>query len=309
MNLPDVQSDEPEITIDLSRVGVSGLKKHVKLAREKREPVVLISEFDVSVNLPGNRKGANLSRNLEAMNQVLEKAIDEPVVEIESLCAEVAKEILSRHNYAQKAVVSMESEYAVDREAPVSGSESQEVIEIFAKAVATGDEIKNKVGARVKGTTTCPCAQEIMAEKTKRILREKDLSDQEIEELIREIPIATHNQRGIGTISIEIDKEYFVPIEKLVEIIKDSMSSRIFGVLKRKDEAKLVEEAFNNPTFVEDVVRSMLSRIVEEFEHLPDEAKIEAKQVNKESIHSHNAFAERTATLGELRKEIQTYSN
>ncbi|PTD94453.1 GTP cyclohydrolase I FolE2 [archaeon SCG-AAA382B04] len=304
MKLPDVQADRPDITVDLSRVGVSGLKKHVKLAREQNDPVILISEFDMSINLPSYRKGANLSRNLEAMNTVLERAIDEPVVEIESLCAEVAKEILDRHEYGKKAFVSMESEYAVEREAPVSNQKSQEVIEIFAEAVATEEEVSNKVGARVKGTTTCPCAQEIMAEKIRESLSEKDLSKEEIDDLLDRIPIATHNQRGVGTISIKVPEEYFVPIERLVEIIKDSMSSEIFEILKREDEAHVVEEAFDNPTFVEDVVRSMVSDVVKDFSHLPDKAVVNAKQVNKESIHSHDAFAEVKSCLGDLRQEM-----
>lgn len=306
MNLPDVQAEKPDIEVDLSRVGVSGLKKHIKLAREQRDPVILISEFDMSVNLPSNRKGANLSRNLEAMNEVLEKAIDEPVMEIEVLCAEVAKEILNRHKYGKKAIVSMESEYAVQREAPVSNLKSQEVIEIFAKAIATNDKVINKIGAKVKGTTTCPCAQEIMAKKTRKILENKNLPQKKIEEILDEIPIATHNQRGIGTISIETDEDYFVPIEKLVKIIKNSMSSNIYEILKREDEAAIVEEAFDNPTFVEDSVRKMVANVVKEFDNLPNTAIVEAKQLNKESIHRHNAFAERIAEIGELRKEMDT---
>ncbi|MFQ6061877.1 MAG: GTP cyclohydrolase, FolE2/MptA family, partial [Methanosarcinales archaeon] len=107
IQLPDVQSDLPEIPINLTRVGVTGVKKLVEVARANKRPIILISIFDIFVDLPNTLKGANLSRNFEAIDEVLEKAISSPIYEIEELCGEVARKLLDRHEYASKAEVSM----------------------------------------------------------------------------------------------------------------------------------------------------------------------------------------------------------
>ncbi|WGI16818.1 GTP cyclohydrolase MptA [Methanonatronarchaeum sp. AMET-Sl] len=306
MTLPDVQADKPSVSVDLTRVGVSNIRKHVEIMKEDSDrPMILLSEFNISVDLPSDRKGANLSRNFEAIDEVLERALEKPVCEIESLCVEVAKEILDRHEYASRAEVNMESEFSMKKKAPVSEIRSQDIIKIFARAVATPEGVRNRVGTEVKGTTACPCAQGIMAERIREILGDIEVDRDKIDLILEEIPIATHNQRGRGTISIEAPVGYDVPIEKLIEIIERSMSSRIYELLKREDEAEVVEKAHKNPVFVEDAVRNMIAYIVDEFDNLPDNALVTAKQVNEESIHSHNAFAERVAELGELRKEIK----
>jgi GTP cyclohydrolase-4 len=116
--------------------------------------------------------------------------------------------------------------------------------------------------------------------------------------------MATHNQRGRGIISIEVEGDVYVSLEKIIEIIENSMSSSVFELLKRSDEARVVQTAHNNPKFVEDCVRTMAKNVVKAFEHLPDEAVVTAKQINEESIHRHNAYAERVAKIGDLRLEI-----
>jgi GTP cyclohydrolase IV len=125
-----------------------------------------------------------------------------------------------------------------------------------------------------------------------------------IYEFFDNIPMATHNQRGRGIISIEVSNGYKVSIDKIIRIIEESMSSNIYELLKRNDEAMLVETAHKNPKFVEDCVRTMAKKIVNEFTDLPDEAIITIKQINEESIHTHNAFAERIASLAELKSEL-----
>ncbi|NOR47562.1 MAG: GTP cyclohydrolase I FolE2, partial [Methanosarcinaceae archaeon] len=113
-----------------------------------------------------------------------------------------------------------------------------------------------------------------------------------------------HNQRGRGIISIKVGGDIDVSLEMIIEIIENSMSTSIFELLKRSDEAVVVERAHKNPKFVEDCVRTMAKNIVQTFTHLPDDAVITIKQINEESIHRHNAFAERVAKIGDLRTEI-----
>ena len=305
--LPDIQANQPEIPITLTRVGVTDVKKLVEVARKEKRPIVLVSTFDIFVDLPSNRKGANLSRNFEAIDEVLEEMIAAPVFEIEDLCGEVAKRLIDRHEYALNAEVRMKSEYILKRETPATKIKCQEVVNIFAEAKAIrGKEltIRKLVGAEVLGITACPCAQEIMIDKARKELKTLGVGNEVINKFLNKVPMPTHNQRGRGIISIEVHNSHFVSLEKIIEIIENSMSSQMFELLKRSDEAAIVERAHKNPKFVEDCVRSMAQKIVNQFPELPDDSIITIKQINEESIHRHNAFAERKSTLGELRNEI-----
>lgn len=309
VKLPDIQADKPQIPINLSRVGVTNVKKLVEVKRKDKRPIVLISTFDIFVDLPSHLKGANLSRNFEAVDEVLEKAINMPVYEIEQLCSDVAQSLLVRHEYATRAEVILKSEYVVKRESPSTKMECQEVVEIFAEATALRDDVKNMIvkkliGAEVIGMTACPCAQEIMRDNAMKELISLGIEDVKVAEFLHRVPMATHNQRGRGIVSIEVEGEDFVSLEKIIEIIENSMSSSVVELLKRADEAMVVQRAHQNPKFVEDCVRTMAKNLVKEFSHLPNEAIVTIKQINEESIHRHNAFAERVATFGELRGEI-----
>ncbi|SNQ62550.1 GTP cyclohydrolase MptA [Candidatus Methanoperedens nitratireducens] len=311
IHLPDIQANLPEIPITLTRVGVTDVKKLVEVARKDKRPIVLVSTFDIFVDLPSNRKGANLSRNFEAIDAVLEEMITAPVYEIEDLCGEVAKRLIDRHEYALNAEVRMKSEYIIKRETPMTKIKCQEVVNIFAEARAIrGEElnVRKLVGAEVLGITACPCAQEIMRDKAKKELKALGVKNEIIREFLKRVPMPTHNQRGRGIISIEVHDSNFVYIDRIINIIENSMSSQMFELLKRSDEAAIVELAHKNPKFVEDCVRTMAQKIVNEFSELPDDSIITVKQINEESIHRHNAFAERKSTLGELRQEIKNIS-
>ncbi|HMB45789.1 MAG TPA: GTP cyclohydrolase MptA, partial [Candidatus Methanoperedens sp.] len=262
---------------------------------------------DIFVDLPSDRKGANLSRNFEAIDEVLEEMIASPVYEIEDLCSEVAKRLIDRHEYALIAEVRMKSEYVLKRETPATKLNCQEVVNIFAEAKAIRGKIltiRKLVGAEVLGITACPCAQEIMVDKARKELKMLGVEFEVIRKFLNNVPMPTHNQRGRGIISIEVQNSHFVSLEKIINIIEHSMSSQMFELLKRTDEAMIVERAHKNPKFVEDCVRTMAQKVVKEFPELPDDSIIVIKQINEESIHRHNAFAERKSTLGELRQEI-----
>ncbi|MBI4363090.1 MAG: GTP cyclohydrolase I FolE2 [Euryarchaeota archaeon] len=313
--LADIQSLHPTVPINLTRVGITGVKKLVEVSRPgARRPIILISDFDLFVDLPARMKGANLSRNMEAMNEVLEEAVRRPIYEIEDLCGEVARRLLERHDYASRAEVRLRAELMVERKTPVTKIGCQEMVDIFSEARHTrGGEERKLVGAEVLGMTACPCAQEMMRDQAADALREFKLKPEQIERFLEKVPTASHNQRSRGIIAVETtDKprrggapqETRVPLETLIRIIEDSMSSEIFELLKRPDEAHVVHRAHTRPQFVEDCVRAMAQRVVEELDNLPGTALVTIKQVNEESIHRHDAFAERTATLGELRREL-----
>ncbi len=310
MILPDVQATRSEVAINLSRVGVTNVKKLVKVARPNKRPVILISTFNMYVDLPSDRRGANLSRNFEVIDEVLEDMVKSPVYEIEDLCSEVAKRLLVRHEYATRSEVHMDSELIVKRKTPSTGADSQKVVKVFAKAVAERSEkiqVRKVIGAEVVGITACPCAQEIMKTKAEEELRNLGVDQAVVDKFLMKVPMATHNQRGRGTISIEVLGEHVVPLFTIIDIIERSMSAMTFELLKRIDEYEVVARAHANPKFVEDCVRDMAKNVAAGFPEIPDDSIITMKQVNEESIHQHNAFAELKTTMGKLRSEIQKH--
>ena len=123
-----------------------------------------------------------------------------------------------------------------------------------------------------------------------------------ISEQLGELPVVTHNQRNVATLMIEVPSEYSIEADDLVKIVENSFSSPTFEILKRQDEGQIVYNAHENPKFVEDVVRDILKQILEKFTDLPDEVVVTARSESQESIHKHNAFAERVTTLSDLRK-------
>ncbi|MBE0517109.1 MAG: GTP cyclohydrolase I FolE2 [Methanophagales archaeon] len=316
-NLPDVQACSPDIKINLTRVGVKNVKKLVEVARAgAKRPVVLIPDFHIFVDLPSDIKGANMSRNLEAMYEVLEEALSTPTYDVEDLCSEVAKRLLLRHSYASTAEVGMKSEYMLKRRTPVMRISCQEPATIFAEARAyrtpseekdqkNGMRIKKIIGAEVAGMTACPCAQELMRERALEELTKLGIAKEDSNAFLDNIPLATHNQRGRGIICIEVEDDVKVPLDKIIGIIERSMSAKTYEILKRPDEAKVVEMAHRKPMFVEDCVREMAKRVVETFKDLPEDSIVTITQINEESIHQHDAVAERVASLGELRRELK----
>jgi len=309
MDLPDIQATRPEICINLTRVGVKNVQKLVEVARPHKRPVIFISTFDVFVDLPASLKGANLSRNFEVIDEVLQQAIEGEVKEVEQLCSTVARRLLDRHEYADRTEVRMRSKFMQKRETPVSHTPCHEVVTVYASAVARRNDsepfVRKSIGAEVTGMTACPCAQDIMKDRATTVLEEIGLTRDKIEKFFSEIPMATHNQRGKGYLCVETDDDQHVGLEKVISILKMSMSARIFELLKRGDESFVVMEAHKNPRFVEDCVREMAKQVLGGFSDLPADTVVTIKQTNEESIHQHDAYAERKATLAELKVEIE----
>jgi GTP cyclohydrolase IV len=306
--LPDVQASIPDVRINLTRVGVKNVKKLVEVHRHEKRPVIFISNFDVYVDLPGTLKGANLSRNFEVIDEVLQQATDGDVNMIEKLCSVVALKLHDRHEYADWTEVLMRSEFMVKRETPVSHTVCHEVVKVHARAIARrtfrDPIVRKSIGAEVTGMTACPCAQNIMKERAMRVLQDLNVDQQSIEAFFAEVPMATHNQRGKGFLCIETDDDQNVDLEKVISILKDSMSSGIYELLKRGDEGHVVLAAHKNPRFVEDCVRQMAKKVLAEFEYLSGDSVVTIKQTNEESIHQHDAYAERQATIAELIDEM-----
>ena len=308
-----MQSTCPDVRINLTRVGVKNVKKLVQVARTEKRPVIFISNFDVYVDLPGSLKGANLSRTFEVIDEVLQQAIDGTVNEIENLCSVVARKLLDHHEYADRTEVLMKSEFMVKRETPVSHTACHEVVKVHARAIARrtfrDPIVRKSIGAEVTGMTACPCAQNIMKDRANHVLTDLGVAQDKIDAFFAEVPMATHNQRGRGFLCIETDDDQHVDLEKIIRILKESMSAGIYELLKRGDEGAVVLAAHKNPRFVEDCVREMAKKVLAEFDYLSGDSVIIIKQTNEESIHQHDAYAERRATLAELYDELNSDKN
>jgi len=302
--LPDVQASSPDVTVGLSQVGVTGVEKLVKIARNGKRPIVLNAEFEVFVDLPSWRKGADMSRNMEVVDEILEEAVSEETYRVEDVCGDAAERLLDKHDYTTKAEVSMEAEYVVRDETPESGKPTQNTVDIIASATASAEGTREEIGARVTGMTVCPCSQQMMSGRAREKLRELDVAEDDVREFLAEVPQAGHAQRGHATLTVESEGAPEVDLNELIEVARDSMSARIYNLAKRPDEDHMTYQAHANAKFVEDCVRSMAQGVVREFPDLPDEAVVTMKQSNDESIHQHNAHAERQVEVGTVRREL-----
>nr|WP_202318923.1 GTP cyclohydrolase MptA [Archaeoglobus neptunius] len=303
--LPDVQLLKPEVPIGLSRVGATGIKKLVEVQREGKRPIILISSFDVFVDLPAHLKGVNLSRNFEVIDEVIETLTSQPIENIEDLVVEVAKNLLDRHEYATNAEAKMTAELIMRKRTPKTRQRTQEVVRIFGEAKISRNGKKLVfVGVEVTGITACPCAQELVRARSAERLAEMGFDDDAIQRILDAVPVASHNQRGRAMLKVQVTDSFKVPIAKLIEIAKTSMSYETFEILKREDELEVVEMAHRNTRFVEDGVRIMACNLLKAFPEAPDNVLAFLRQENEESIHQHNVVAERYATFGELRNEI-----
>ncbi|MFB6086057.1 MAG: GTP cyclohydrolase MptA [Halodesulfurarchaeum sp.] len=303
--LPDVQASKPDVTVGLERVGVTGVEKLVKIGRTSGRPLVLMAEFEVFVDLPRGRKGLDMSRNMEVIDETLEDAVSEPVYRVEEMCGEVAERLLTKHEYTSKAMVRMEAEYMIRDETPATERPTQSRVDFLASATAVdGEETREEIGARVDGMTVCPCSQGMMEERAREKLQNLEVDPAAVDEFLAAVPQAGHSQRGHATLTVEAPGDPEVDFRDLVEIARDAMSARIYNMAKRPDEDHMTHQAHVHARFVEDCVRSMAEQVVDTCEAVDDEAVITMKQENEESIHQHDAHAERVATMGELRSEV-----
>ncbi|MFW6142003.1 MAG: GTP cyclohydrolase MptA [Candidatus Saliniplasma sp.] len=290
----DVQNMKAEKRFKITRVGVTGVKKPIVVHRPWGD-VTLNAEIDVYVDLPSKQKGSHMSRNVEVTGEVVDKSVREPVDGLENLTAQMCEILLERHEYATYSEVEINADYFLEKKSPKDRS-SLENYTIKAKAEAVRDgELRKYIGVTAVGMNACPCAMETV----KNYYVQKY---PELEGSIDKIPFITHNQRNKSTVMMEVPDDEYIEVNDLIGIIEDSLSSSTHEILKRDDEAAVVIQAHENPKFVEDVVRDILSKLLEKYDHLPDSTHVDVKSESEESIHKHNAFAERVTTFGELRE-------
>ncbi len=301
----DVQAQAPTVQLSLSRVGVTAVEKVIRLRHNGVEQL-FSARFECVVDLGLDQKGAHMSRFEEVVNEAIGQVVlGESTFKAETLAEHIAQLVRERQG-ARRAEVTVEARFPEHKPAPVSGTQTQELYTLHGAAFSSELGTRRLIGVTAQGITACPCAQQLVASTARERLQTEGFDTDEIERILDAVPVATHNQRGLGTLHIGCTErcEDEIDARALLEIVEHSMSSEIYELMKRSDEAHVVEKAHRRPRFVEDCVREMIRGVVDEFPNLADAAFVSARQVNLETIHQHNVVAERFGTLGEIRAEL-----
>jgi len=250
--MKDVQNEPDHRNIDLTRVGIKGIKYPMNVLDRDNNSQATVATVNMYVHLPHRFKGTHMSRFVEALNDY---------------CADLNLktffEMLHRIKKtldAPAANLEISFPYFMKKKAPVSRVPSMMEYTCQYIGEINGDERKLHIGVRVPVCTLCPCSKEISTE-------------------------GAHNQRGIVSVTA-LFKEFFW-IEEIIEIVESSASSDVFALLKREDEKFLTEQAYSRPMFVEDVVREVTDKLSKD----PRFTVFSVEAENFESIHNHSAYA------------------
>jgi GTP cyclohydrolase I/GTP cyclohydrolase-4 len=297
----DVQSRPPGVPVGLSRVGVTGVEKVVRIRDE-----LFFARLECFVDLSHQQKGAHMSRFDEVVNEAIgEVVLSESTFRAETLAQHIAELVRARQG-ATRAEVTIAARYPEHKPAPISGVQTQEIYTLHGRAVAFEHGTRRIVGVSATGMTACPCAQELVSSRSRERLLADGFSPEEVARILERVPSATHNQRGLATLQIGCVEDCTEEIDAatLLAIAEGSMSSEIYELMKRSDELEVVEKAHRRPRFVEDCVREMVAGVVRGFPQLDGASFVCARQENLETIHQHNVVAERHGLLSELRGEV-----
>jgi GTP cyclohydrolase I len=255
----DVQNQLDDRRIPIDQVGVSDLRCPIVVLDRDHQQQQTVATLTMSVNLPHHFKGTHMSRFVEVLNEHRGEVTMRTLPTI--LCA------LKERLYAESARIHVAFPYFLERVAPASGARALMDYECSFVGELNGDHSDFVLGVRVPVTSLCPCS--------------KAISD-----------YGAHNQRGIIAINVRAvelptGEPELIWIEELVEIAERSASAPVYPLLKRSDERHVTMQAYDNPVFVEDIVRNIALRLQEDRRV----AWFEVHAVNHESIHNHSAFA------------------
>ena len=299
---PDLQAAAPEVALGLSSVGVTGVQKAVRVGAGRGEKLIAAT-IDCTVDLDPRQKGVHMSRFPELFEEAVEGVVEDDAFLVEDLAEHVARRVVDRQD-ALVAEVRITARYPYERRTPVTRLATQEMVSLIGIATASAAGTRRVVGVEATGVNACPCAQGMVRDHAAERLAQAGFDEDDVEQILDLVPVATHNQRGRGTLYVGT-AQVGINAERLVGVVESSMSSPIYELLKRPDELHVVEQAHRQPRFVEDSVRIALRGVLDAYPELADEDFLYSRQVNHETIHSHDVLAERYGTVAELRAELE----
>jgi GTP cyclohydrolase I/GTP cyclohydrolase-4 len=296
----DLQASLPEIQLGLTRAGVTGVQKAIQIRRDGHEKT-FAATISCTVDLDPAQKGVHMSRFPELFGEAIDAVVIGEAFLVETLAEHIARHIVDRQ-HALRAEVRIEAQYPLARRTPVTDLATQEIATLIGIAAASPAHVRRVVGVEAWGINACPCAQGLVRGAAADRLADAGFETADVDRILELVPLATHNQRGKGTLLVGTDAP--VNAQHLVDIVEQSMSSPVYELMKRPDELFVVEHAHLQPRFVEDSVRFALKATLDRHPDLADGDFLYAQQVNLETIHRHDVVAERTGTVGELRAEL-----
>ena len=297
----DTQASLPEVQLGLTRAGVTGVQKAIQIRHEGHEKT-FAATISCTVDLDPAQKGVHMSRFPELFGEAIDTVVIGEAFLVETLAEHIARHIVDRQ-HALRAEVRIEAQYPLSRRTPVTDLATQEIATLIGIAAASPAHVRRVVGVEAWGINACPCAQGLVRGAAADRLADAGFAVDDVDRILELVPLATHNQRGKGTLLVGTDAQ--MNAQHLVEIVERSMSSPVYELLKRPDELFVVEHAHLQPRFVEDSVRFALKAALDRHPDLADGDFLYAQQVNLETIHRHDVVAERTGTVGELRAELE----
>jgi GTP cyclohydrolase I/GTP cyclohydrolase-4 len=262
------------------RLGVTNIEKVIRIGQQ-----LYLATLDCFVE--------DAPRADEVINGVIgEVVLGEGGFKVEEFARRIAVEVRERAG-ALRAEVNIAARYPEYKPAPASGIPTQEIYTLLGAAIASGRGTRRKVGVTAQGMLASP----------REAPRLEGFTEAQIAMILEALPVATDDQRGLGTLSLELPEECDAELDAmaLLAIVEDSMSSEIYELMKRSDEGAIVDKATRRARYPEDCVREALRGVVEHFGGLPDDVVVSVRQESLETIHLHNVVVEWSGSLGELR--------
>ena len=249
--MEDIQNHKDNRDIDIDQVGVKGIRYPITVLDKAMGQQQTVAKINMYVNLPRYYKGTHMSRFVEILNEHSRR------ISLQNF-SQILEEMKDRLD-AESAHMEITFPFFIKKAAPVTGFEGlMEYKSTIKGSLHKGSDLVIMIHVPI--CTLCPCSKEI--------------SD-----------YGAHNQRGEVRLQIRFKK--FVWIEDLIRLVEQSASSDVFSVLKREDEKYVTEKAYNNPAFVEDIVREIAFKLNKD----PNITWFTVESENFESIHNHNAYA------------------
>src|SRR3954467_1124704 len=246
----DLQAAAPEVKLGLSRAGVTGVQKAVRIGRGRHEKLIAAT-IDCTVDLDPAQKGVHMSRFPELFEEAVEGVVGDDAFLVEDLAEHVATHIVERQD-ALLAEVHIRARYPYERTTPVTGLSTQEMVSLIGIAAASRRGTRRVVGVEAIGINACPCAQGLVRGRAEERLLDAGFEGDDVEKILRLVPLATHNQRGLGTLYVGTAQR--LNAEALVQLVEASMSSPIYELLKRPDELFFVGPAHLQPRLADALV-------------------------------------------------------
>lgn len=261
--MKDVQNQSDSRGVEIQKVGIKGFELPLCIQRKDAEDITIYSTATVGVSLPAHYKGTHMSRFVEVLNEWRNKKT--LGIDMKGCVEAVVKRLDAKSGYLK-----FDFKYFVNKTAPVTEISAPMCYDCFFEGILENyneedEEYRFFLGVKVPVTTLCPCSKEI--------------SD-----------YGAHNQRAIVSVKVTYPEDEHIWIEDLIKDIEKSASCELYPLLKREDEKFVTEHAYNNPKFVEDVLRDVV--LLLRTNNIIDSFEVECESL--ESIHNHSAWAYQT---------------